>query len=340
MRRYTAIAALLMSPTAALAQADRFVGDWLLWLEQDNKIGRSAVGSLVIEPADDSLDIYIDGGPVSLLEIDGNRIVFDFDWTDLPDLVHVSILDGTLANGVIEGTVTEDGEDRGAWRATRKVQQDTTSLPLDPVDFTGIYDAATILSKDEFDLTEAGHIAHEAYDSTIDDPILRCVSDGLIRMSHGPFDIEVVQRPNWLLVLHEDLHEVRRIYTDSRDFPNGIDDQDLAMGYSIGHWEGSTLVVETRGLKPAVWDAGGWPFTTNAVVTERWYLGDDGQLNIEFTLLDPPHFRRPPQMHQMRPRRPDDAEIAEYSCDPHPFYRGMQLEGRLEEYWGRGANRL
>jgi len=340
MRRLITLAAILLSPAAGFAQADRFAGDWLLWLEQDNKIGRPAVGSLVMEPDGDSLAIYIDGGPVHLLELDGNHIVFDFDWTDLPDLVHVSILDGTLVDGVIEGTVTEEGEDRGAWRATRKAQQDTSSMPADPVDFTGIYDAATILSKDEFELTEAGHSAHEAYDSTIDDPVLRCVTDGLIRMSHGPFDIEVVERPSWLLVLHEDLHEIRRIYTDGRDFPEGIEYEDLAMGYSIGHWEDSTLVVETRGLKPAVWDAGGWPMTTNAVVTERWYFGDDEQLNIEFSVSDPAHFDRPPEMHLMRPRRADDAQISEYSCDPHPFYRGMQLEGRLEEYWGRGANRL
>jgi hypothetical protein len=326
-------------PIVAFAQQSEFLGDWLLWLESDNRSGRPAYGSLVVEEAGDDLAIYIDGGPVNLLSLDGNRIRFDFDWTDLPDLLHISILEGELNDGVIEGTATEEGEDRGAWRATR-VARNETPLPPDPVDFTGIWGPSSILSKHAFALTEAGEAADELYDPTIDDPILRCVSDGLIRMSHGPFHIEIVEREGRIIVLHEDLHEVRRIYTDGRDFPEGIEDAWLAMGYSIGHWEGSSLVIETRGLKPSVWDASGMPISPAAVVTERWSFDDAGQMHIEFSLDDPINYNRPVLMHQARPRRPDNTEISEYSCDPHPFYRSLLLEGRLEEYWGRSRNRL
>jgi hypothetical protein len=111
------------------------------------------------------------------------------------------------------------------------------------------------------------------------------------------------------------------------------------MGYSIGHWEGSTLVVETRGLKRTVWDAGGMPISSGARVTERWYLDDTDQLHVEFSMLDPVNYERPVQMHTLRQRRPDDVQIMEYSCDPHAFYRGLQLEGRLDEYWQRSGNR-
>ena len=322
----------------AAAQQNEFVGEWLLWLENDNRIGVPAVGSLVIEGAGDSVAIYIDGGPVNLLELDGNRIRFDFDWSDLPDLAHLSILEGTLQNGVMEGAVTEDGEDRGAWRATRKPPP-AQDLTPDPVDLTGIWGRPAILSKHHFDLTEAGEASNATYDPTIDDPILRCVSDGLIRLNHGPFAIEVAEREGRLYVLHEDLHEVRRIYLDGRGYPEGIDDFGLAMGYSIGHWEGSTLVVESRGLKRTVWDAGGMPISAGARVTERWYLDDMGQLNVEFRLIDPVNYHRPVEMHTVRRKRPDDGEIMEYSCDPHAFYRSVQLEGRLDEYWGRSGNR-
>ena len=338
MKRLILATCILVIPVIAVPQEREFVGEWLLWLENDNRIGVPAVGSLVIEEAGDSLAVYIDGGSVNLLELDGNRIRFDFDWSDLPDLVHLSILEGTLQSGVIEGRATENGEDRGAWRATRIPPR--APLPPDPVDLTGLWGRPAILSKHEFELTEAGEASNATYDPTIDDPILRCVSDGLIRMSHGPFSIEVAERAGRIIVLHEDLHEVRRIYLDGRDFPEGIEDASLAMGYSIGRWEGSTLVVESRGLKRTVWDAGGMPISSGATVTERWYLGDEGHLHVEFRMLDPVNYHRPVEMHTVRRKRPDDEEIMEYSCDPHAFYRSLQLEGRLDEYWGRSGSRL
>lgn len=326
-------------PTVVLSQSSEFVGEWLLRLENDNRIGMPAVGSLVFEEYEDSLAIYIDGGPVNLLELNGSQIRFDFDWSDLPDLPHLSIMDGHLVDGVIEGTVTEKGESRGGWRATRIVQSNTSDMPPTPVDLTGIWSRPSILSKHEFDLTEAGEASNATYDPSIDDPILRCVSDGLIRMSHGPFSIEVVERQGRLFVLHEDLNEIRRIYLDGRDFPESIDDANLAMGYSIGHWEGSTLVVESRGLKRTVWDAGGMPISSGARVIERWYLDSTDQLHVEFSMSDSVNYQRPVKMHTLRQKRSANVEIREYSCDPHAFYRSLQLEDRLDEYWGRSINR-
>ena len=339
MNRSILIVFLLLLPGVSFAQADIFLGEWLIWLETDNRYGRPAYGSLVFEDAGDDLAIYIDGGPVNLLLLDDNHIKFDFDWTDLPDELHISILEGELQNGVIEGTVTEEGEGRGTWRATRVVRN-SIALPPNPVDFTGIWGQPAILSKATFDLTEAGKEADELYDRTIDDPILRCVSDGLIRMSHGPFNIEVVTREGRIIVLHEDLHEVRRIYMDNREFPEGIEDAWLAMGYSTGRWDGSTLVIETRGLKKSVWDASGMPISPAAIVTERWSLDTEDQLHIELSLDDPVNYNRPVEMYQVRPRQSDDTYINAYSCDPHPFYRSLSLEDRLEEYWGRSQNRL
>ena len=339
MRKLIPILGLVFSPVTSIGQESGFVGEWLLWLEQGNS-RRPAYGTLSIEPSGDSLSVYIDGGPVNLLSLEGDRIRFDFDWTDVGDREHLSILEGRLEDGILTGTMTEAGEPRGAWRATPKAPPESPPPGPDPVDLTGIWGGPAIISKFSFDQTEPGRVAQAAYDLTIDDPILRCVSDGLIRMSHGPFVIEVVEDRGRIFILHEDLHEVRRIYMDGRPFPEGIDDAQLSMGYSLGHWEGSTLVIETRGLKKAVWDAAGMPFNAGAVVTERWYLDEDENLRIEFSLSDPVNYNRPILMHQVRQRLPDDSEVGEYSCDPHAFYRGLQLDGRLEEYWGRSGNRL
>jgi len=324
-------------PTVSKAQEDAFVGVWQLWVESGYEL-RPAYGTLAIEDTDDRLALYVDGGPVNLLALEGEHIRFDIDWIDLRDAPRISILEGVLENGVMQGTATEDGEDRGGWRATR-IPARNPDEPSRPVDLTGIWGEPDHIGKEAFDLTEAGRAADEVYDETLDDPILRCVSDGMIRMSHGPFDIEVLDAGNRIVMLYEDMHEVRRVYLD-RDFPDGIENMNDSMGYSIGHWEGSTLVIETRGLKKGVWDAPGMPISSDAVFTERWYLDEEGLLHIEFSMDDSENYHRPGLMHQIRSKQPDDKEIFTYSCDPHSFYRGLDLEGRLEEYWGRARNRL
>ena len=336
-KRFAAALIALLLPMGVGAQQNGFVGVWQLWVESGYEF-RPAYGTLVIEDTDDALALYIDGGPASLLELEGDRIRFELDWVDLRDTTRFSILEGELVDGVMHGTATEVDVDRGAWRATRIPDPDPDELP-NPVDLTGIWGEPDYIGKHLFDLTEAGRVADEAYDETMDDPILRCVSDGMIRMSHGPFDIEVLDAGNRFVMLYQDMNEVRRVYLD-RDFPDGIGGYNQSMGYSVGHWEGSTLVIETRGLKKGVWDAPGMPISSDAVFTERWYLDDEGLLHIEFSMEDPENYHRPALMHQIRIKQPDDHEIPPYSCDPHPFYRGLDLEGRLEEYWGRSRNRL
>ena len=59
----------------------------------------------------------------------------------------------------------------------------------------------------------------------------------------------------------------------------------------------------------------------------------------EFSMLDPVNYHRAVEMHTLRLKQPADVDPREYSCDPHAFYRSLQLEGRLDEYWGRSGNR-
>ena len=106
----------------------------------------------------------------------------------------MSVLKGVLENSVIRGRATDNGADIGTWHAPPIPQRDTSTLAADPVDLVGIWAVAPVLMKYSYDLTEAGQMADDAYDPTIDDSALRCVSDGLIRMSLGPFKIEVLER--------------------------------------------------------------------------------------------------------------------------------------------------
>ena len=322
---------------AALAQTADLAGKWVLGLDANPN---TDYGILEIVESDGEWQVYIDGGPVNLLSLEGNQITFDFDWTDGADVLHVTELAGEFVDGEFIGKLTENGEKTGAWFATAWSIDSTTGADPEPVNISGVWlSRSRGTHKDAFDLTPTGEVADEAYDSTYDDPHLRCVTGGMIRMEDGPFAYEIVQRDDRIVILYEYFHEVRRIWMDGRDFPEGIEDAYLTMGYSIGHWEGSTLVVETRGMKPAVWDAAGMPTSPSAAVTERKYLDDDGRLHTDYTLHDPVNFNRPVYRHAYR-ERSVSAELNESSCDPHTFYRGMELEDRLDEYWGRSGSRL
>jgi hypothetical protein len=89
---------------------------------------------------------------------------------------------------------------------------------------------------------------------------------------------------------------VRRIYTDGRSMPDTSNDE-TNMGTSIGHWEGSTLVVETAGLNSRA----GFPFEValmlrlgkGARITERIHLNAAGRLQFDVTIIAPELFTRP-----------------------------------------------
>lgn len=332
-----ALLALLLGVGCAQAQTENFIGKWVLALDSGRNVD---YGILQIEQDGADLRVFIDGGPVNLLDYGANSIRFDMDWTDGGDRLHVTELQGMLTQNGLTGVMSEMGEPTGDWSARRWAEHPEAGAAPAPTDIFGIWlNLSRGTHKDTFDLTEVGRSINDAYDPSLDDPHLRCVSGGTIRMEDGPMGYEIIDRGDHILILYEYFHEVRRIWMDDRDFPDHIDEAYLTMGYSIGHWEGSSLVIETRGMKPTVWDANGMPVSTSAVVHERKYLDDAQRLHTEITLQDPENYRRPVYRHLYRERSPD-AQLNESTCDPHSFYRSLQLEGRFDEYWERSANRF
>jgi hypothetical protein len=98
----------------------------------------------------------------------------------------------------------------------------------------------------------------------------------------------VVQTPNLLLMLFSGTL-YREIFTDGRDLPK--DPNPDWMGYSVGHWEGDTLVIESAGFNDRTWlDFEGHPHTEALHVTERLRRPDFGHLEIRRTLVDPEAF--------------------------------------------------
>lgn len=105
-----------------------------------------------------------------------------------------------------------------------------------------------------------------------------CVEPGMptVMWGIGGAAMEVVQQPNRITLMSELANQSRRIYLDGRKVPDDFPDQ--RVGYSVGHWEGDTLVIETT--KITEWHAPRWPHSDRMRIVERWSLKDASQFKI------------------------------------------------------------
>lgn len=327
MRIFASIASLFLAG-ACLAQVE---GDWMLTLNHQTE----RLGIITFEREQEELKIYVDGGPVEYT-LEGNRLEMEVDYRNAGGRLLSRTLSGTIEGDVISGTLTapHDGS-TGTWRAEPRIPDEV--LPPAPVDFSGIWSRISAgMEKVHLDYTDSAQALVDDY-HYLDDPALRCVSPALVRISGWPYPLEILQDEKQVTILYESFREVRRIFLDGREFPADL--PATAMGYSVGHWEGSTLVVESSLLKPAFVDQAGQPISANARVVERISMSEDGSnLRSLLTLHDPENYRRPIVRYRQWRRTPDTT-ILEYDCDSYPFYRGLEYEGRLDEFWERMSQR-
>ena len=102
-----------------------------------------------------------------------------------------------------------------------------------------------------------------------DDPVGHCLLPGLPQMNAVPYPYKIFQYPNEIVILYEAFATFRQIFTDGRELPK--DPNPTFMGYSVGHWDGDTLVVDTVGLNDRTFlDLWGTPHTAALHVIERW----------------------------------------------------------------------
>jgi hypothetical protein len=105
--------------------------------------------------------------------------------------------------------------------------------------------------------------------------------------------IKIVQAPRLTMVLYEVQNLRRQIYTDGRSLPKEIN-LPAYMGYSAGHWERDTLVVETAGFNDKTsLDAAGHPHGEGLHITERFRRRDFGHMDVEMTFDDPQMYTKP-----------------------------------------------
>jgi len=124
---------------------------------------------------------------------------------------------------------------------------------------------------------------------------------------------KMIQTRDLVLIVNEVNSGFRQIFLDGRKLP----DQNAEkwwFGYSVGHWEGDTLVVESSGYRDDVWlDYNGSPFTSSGKITERFRRPTFGRLEIDVTIEDPMAYTEPFTV-RVNQRLLMDTDLIEFVC--------------------------
>jgi hypothetical protein len=160
--------------------------------------------------------------------------------------------------------------------------------------------------------------AKALYDSrqaneSIDDPVGHCIPAGVPRADVVPYPWKLLQLPDEFVILYEAVHGFRQIFMDGRAMPK--DPNPTWMGYSVGRWDGDTLVVETAGFNDKGWlDNAGRPATDALHVTERLTRKNIGQLTLAITIDDAKAYTKPWMVNETF-RLLADTDLLEYVCN-------------------------
>ena len=145
--------------------------------------------------------------------------------------------------------------------------------------------------------------------------------------STGAEMVKIVQTPALIIILNPDL-TYRQIYLDGRALETTPNPS--WMGYSVGHWDGDTLVVESFGFNDRTWlDHDGHPHTEALRTTERYRRRNFGNMDVDVTLSDPKVYAKPWTV-SVRAELAPDTEMIEWVCN--------EKASALEHYVGKASD--
>ena len=168
----------------------------------------------------------------------------------------------------------------------------------------------------------------------LDNPDALCLPQGPLEYHLDPQPREIIQLPQKIVIVYESNYGLRTIYTDGRPLPKQGEPQPYWHGYSVGRWEGDTLVVASNNFRGALtgspgdgWlDGKGDPFTDALTLTERFRRVNFGRLQIDVTIDDPKAYTRPFTVRVEQEIVADGSEMIEFIC--HENQKFLKLTGR------------
>ena len=220
-------------------------------------------------------------------------------WIDYPTPGTPRLPDGT-PNLLAPAPRTADGKPdlTGVWRGAGPLYRFNIAQDLNPADIQPWAEALFL---------------QRVRDSRKDSPLARCLPVSV--PFHNFFNLtRIVQTPALIVMLYESPNSPHRtVFTDGRDLPK--DPNPTWLGYSVGRWEGDTLVVTSAGLNDRGWlDSGGHPQSESFRLTERLRRRDFGHMDFEMTVDDPKVFTRPFTVKRER-LLAADTELLEDVCE-------------------------
>ena len=145
-----------------------------------------------------------------------------------------------------------------------------------------------------------------------EDPQAYCVLSGVPREDVVPYPFKILNTKGEIVIIYEALHSYRQIFMDGRALPRDPNPQ--WMGYSIGQWEGDTLVVQSSGFVENNWlDNSGHMGTEALQLTERFHRRDFGHVDLQVMIDDPKAYKKPWTVNLQLIA--SDTELIEYVCD-------------------------
>src|SRR2546421_430310 len=149
-----------------------------------------------------------------------------------------------------------------------------------------------------------------------DNPDANCRPLGLMQLHTHPFEKKIVQGNGSMVIMYNANNDVRQILTNGQTLPEvGPQLQPWWYGYSVGKWEGDTLVVNTVGFRDDVWlDVNGSPLTSTGKMVERFTRLNLGTLQIDVTIEDPKAYTEPFTVRVMQQLMPN-TELFESVCE-------------------------
>jgi hypothetical protein len=161
-------------------------------------------------------------------------------------------------------------------------------------------------------LTESAKEAVAAFDPVNESTERGCTPKGMPRLMSQPPPMEFVDKGETILMRMEEYETVRTIHMTASASPET--QPKTPLGYSVGHWEGTTLVVETSRSNYGYLTASGVPQGANARFVERFTPTSDGsRLDYSLTITDPESLTTPAELKRIWVYRPGE-EVLPFNC--------------------------
>lgn len=165
-----------------------------------------------------------------------------------------------------------------------------------------------------------------------EDPEAKCYMPGIPRGTYLGQPFQIFQTDSDIMMVYQFAGAVRTVYMDNHmEAPI-----DSWMGWSNGHWDGDTLVIEVTGLNPNWLDRAGNYYTATATITERYTLMGPNHLNYQATIEDPAVYSQPWTIEMPLYRRVEEnARLFDFKCPEFTeeiLYSHLSRENYLRDH--------